>query len=122
MREALTPGVPEAEALRVVDDDAEAVAEVAEVARGGRVAGAERVVAHTGVLLALRAEEDELRPRVARRRADVRERLHERDADDDRGHGEDDRERSGAAPRASTTSPSASARYAARVCVQRRPA
>ena len=92
-------GVPEAEALRVPHDGADAVTQVAQVAGGRRIARAQRVVADAGILLALRPQDHELRRRVARRRPDVREGLDEADPDDERGGGEHDREGSAAARR-----------------------
>ena len=84
--------VPEPEAERMVDHGADAVPEVAEVARRRGVAGAERIVADAGVLLALAAQVIELALGVARRGADVRERLDEADADYERGDGQRNRQ------------------------------
>ena len=76
----------------MVHDDADPVTEVAQVARGRGIAGAERVVADAGMLLSLLAQERELCLGVARRRADRREGAHETDAHDEGRHGESERQ------------------------------
>ena len=83
-------GVARPVALRVAQHRLDPFAEVAQVARRRRLAGAQRVVAHARVPPGVFALDDELGGGEARLGAEVRERLHEGDAarKHDRGGGD----------------------------------